>query len=405
MWRVESTLDSTLHIQSFLLHLCLHQFESMHSQKITLTTSGEVPNAGLTFELRTPVEDERPIILVGSFCNWEVDPAYTLTRSGEGLYQYVFPLDQLPDFPLEYKYVKGSWAHEETDVYGSPIQNRSLEQLQSKIQDYVPRWQYNDKAYREDYLPKPVIISEAFEIPQLFKTRRISVLLPHDYHETDRRYPVLYLQDGQNLFDPHAPFGTWGVDKRMAVLTEKGKGDLIVVAIDHAEEDRIAEYTPSYPTRLGPGDGKKYVRFLADTLKPYIDQHFRTRPERQHTGIGGSSMGGLISVYAGLMYPEVYGRMLIFSPSLWVAPNIHFHQIQFQAPVNARIYIYGGEKESQNMVPNLRRFKAALEQSDAQGSQIDFHLSIDPEGVHNEWHWGREFPKAVEWLFFQSDHE
>lgn len=97
--------------------------------------------------------------------------------------------------------------------------------------------------------------------------------------------------------------------------------DIIIVSIDHAEDERIAEFTPSYRTRLGVGDGKKYARFLADTLKPHVDQHFRTLPDRVHTGIGGSSMGGLITIYAGLMYPEVYGKLMVFSPSLWVGAD------------------------------------------------------------------------------------
>ena len=111
--------------------------------------------------------------------------------------------------------------------------------------------------YNPDFLPNKVVISESFEIPQLIKTRRITALLPYDYNSSDRRYPVLYLQDGQNLFDDYAPFGNWGIDKKLAHLAGQGKGDIIIVAIDHAEEERIAEFTPSYNTRLGKGRGKE----------------------------------------------------------------------------------------------------------------------------------------------------
>ena len=258
-----------------------------------------------------------------------------------------------------------------------------------------------DGNFNPDRLPHIQVISEQFEIPQLVKTRRITALLPHNYHETERRYPVLYLQDGQNLFDDFAPFGNWGVDRKLALMAEKGMSDIIVIAIDHAEEERVAEFTPSHQTKIGVGDGKKYTRFLADTLKPYVDQHFRTLTDREHTGIGGSSMGALVSIYAGLMYPEVYGRLMIFSPSLWVSPNIPDFGIPFHDPLAARIYIYAGGKESDTMIPNITRYKNALERKGMDMSKFEFHISIDPEGIHNEVHWGREFPKAIEWLFFR----
>ena len=162
--------------------------------------------------------------------------------------------------------------------------NRQLWTFNEKVLDHVPRWRVDGLDYPSDKLPLIEILSEDFEIPQLIKTRRISVLLPYNYHETDQHYPVLYLQDGQNLFDEYAPFGNWAVDKKLAVLAEKGLGDIIVVAIDHAEKDRIAEFTPSFKTKLGRGDGKKYVRFLADTLKPYIDKNFRTLPDLRAHG-------------------------------------------------------------------------------------------------------------------------
>lgn len=371
----------------------------MTESRFQFSTVGPQSETGVVVELFTAEEDDRPITLVGNLNNWMVDPLrYGMARVGHGHYQITLPH---LSFPLEYKFVKGGWEGEEVDAYGSVMPNRKLVQFQPRITDFVPRWKKNGVSYLAPLLPRIEILSERFEIPQLIKTRRISVLLPHNYHQTDKRYPVLYLQDGQNLFDDHAPFGNWAVDKRLAVMSERGSGDIIIVAIDHAAEERLAEFTPTYQTRLGSGDGKKYVRFLADTLKPYIDQRFRTLPDRLHTGIGGSSMGGLISIYAGLMYPEVYGKLLIFSPSLWVAPNIQFQAIRFDDPAPTRIYLYAGGKESRTMVPSIQRFKEALEKQ-GHTPRIEFRMSIDPQGEHNEEHWGREFPKAVEWLFGQN---
>ena len=183
------------------------------------------------------------------------------------------------------------------------------------------------------FLPKIKIISHEVEPPPLGRERRIAVMLPYNYGENRKRYPVLYLQDGQNLFEYRSPFGNWQVDKQMAKLTEKGMGDLIVVAIDHADKERIKEYTPPGGVKFGKAYGRQYARFMAEELKPYVDQNFRTRPDRQNTAIGGSSMGGLISIYSGLIYPEVYGKMMIFSPSLWLTPKIYFQAIDFFNPL------------------------------------------------------------------------
>lgn len=356
----------------------------------------------LSFELTTSDEGDLPIYVSGNFNDWNANDAnFRLQKIAKG--KYFLQLANRADLPniLEYKYTRGNWQRVELDEYGNEVENRYASSDQSLINDYVPRWKIDGLTYNPAYLPKVITISEEFEIPQLIKTRRISALVPHDYHESDRRYPVLYLQDGQNLFDDYAPFGNWAVDKKLAVLAERGMDDVIIIAIDHAEEDRIEEFTPSMKTKLGRGSGKQYVRFLSDTLKPHVDKHFRTKPERQFTGIGGSSMGGLISIYAGFMYPEVYSKLLVFSPSLWVVPGIHFEIMSFDESYGMNIYLYAGGEESKFMVPNIERFVNTVEEQGL-GNSIKFNLSIDPQGKHNEARWGEEFPKAVEWLFFNG---
>ena len=113
-------------------------------------------------------------------------------------------------------------------------------------------------------------------------------------------------------------------------------------------------------------------------------------------------MGGLISIYAGLIYPEVYRKLMIFSPALWVAPNIHFNTIHLYESYDMEIYLYAGEKEGASMIPNVQRFKRAVEQQGLQYHKSEFNLAIDPEGQHNEARWGLEFPKAIEWLYHQT---
>lgn len=370
------------------------------------TTLAQRPARCFLFELQTNVEEgDRAIYLAGNFNDWNSrDEQFKMNRIRPGHYELCVSLDdQLPAI-LEYKYLRGGWDEVELDQYGNEVGNRLVATEAGKVKDAVSRWKSSGHTYRKKYLPQIRIISEAFEIPQLIKTRRIAALLPYDYYLSRKRYPVLYLQDGQNLFDDYAPFGSWGVDKKLAVMAERGTNEVIIIAIDHAEHERIEEFTPSYRTRLGVGQGKKYVSFLADTLKPYVDRHFRTLPQRENTGIGGSSMGGLISIYAGLMYPAVYSKLMIFSPSLWVAPNIHFHGIKFGEVNPTKVYLYGGGAEGANVIPNIQKLKAALEKQ-GQGSNMQFELAIDPRGEHNEKRWGEEFPRAVEWLFYDRKNQ
>lgn len=254
-----------------------------------------------------------------------------------------------------------------------------------------------------DYSPIIQVIDEHFEIPQLIKTRRIAALLPWNYNITDKRYPVLYLQDGQNLFDDFAPYGSWEMRTRLREIAEQGGPEVIIIAIDHAESERIKEFTPTRVTALGIGDGKKYANFLSETLKPYIDSQFRTLPEPEHTGIGGSSMGGLISIYAAMQHPKVYQKLMIFSPSLWVSPELSADFIKKTPSFNGKIYLYGGTHEGSDMVGHLHRFEYHIKH-DPHHRNLPFALSILDGGEHKEAAWGYEFPYALNWLYKTDNH-
>lgn len=255
----------------------------------------------------------------------------------------------------------------------------------------------------ETYLePILKVIEENYEIPQLNATRKISALLPGDYYQTDKRYPVLYLQDGQNLFNPEAPYGDWAIDKSMERLKAEGFGDVIIVAVDHGEEERITEYLPYYHPRFGDGKGKFYIQFLIEKLIPYINNNFRTLTDFEHTGIGGSSMGGLISLHAGLRNPRVFGKMMIFSPSLWISKIIFNHTKSFSPLQESKIYLYAGGKESIEHLPNAKRLGTIISEKMVKGYHIDFHFSINNEGSHSEIYWREEFPKAVKWLYYNQ---
>lgn len=249
------------------------------------------------------------------------------------------------------------------------------------------------------------LIDKGFEIPQLGKNRRIWALLPHDYHDCDKHYPVLYLQDAQNLFSDEAPFGSWSVDKHLMDLSARGIGELIVICIDHGGSERIQEYSPYFHRKFGDGQGKDYANFIIETLKPYVDSHYRTKPERKYSGIGGSSMGGLISAYIGIVHPKYFSRLMIFSPSFWYSDEIYFDAFKYNYTLPMRMFIYAGEKETRFMSQHIHQFKNALMHGAFSSNLTKFNIVIDPEGQHQEKYWGAIFPAAVEYLFFSEEDE
>lgn len=254
-------------------------------------------------------------------------------------------------------------------------------------------------------LPIIEVIAEKFEIPQLDKERRIYALLPHDYYKSDKSYPVLYLQDAQNLFDDHAPFGNWGIDKHLAELSKMGLGDIIIIAIDHGGKERISEYSPYFHRKFGEGQGKQYAKFVIETLKPHVDEKYRTNPHRDFNGIGGSSMGGLISAYIGIVYPKHFSKLMIFSPSFWFSDEIYFDAFKYDYTMPTRAYIYAGDKESKYMSQHIHRFQNALAHGDFSSRLTKFKISINPDGEHNEYHWGNAFNPAVSWLYFNKEQK
>lgn len=353
----------------------------------------------LVFHLETDEIDDRPVFLTGNFNNWQVeDPSFQMTDLGEG--KFIFELSVKKHHPdtFEYKYVKGDWDNEELNKDKKGIKNRQVNKFLKTVNDWVPAWRNAGKTFNPKYLPKIEILDD-LAMPEGIKTRRIAALLPYDYHESKKNYPVLYLQDGQNLFDVFAPFGNWSLDKKLALLAEEGFGDVIIIAIDHAREDRILEYTPSEKTKLGEGLGKDYARFMTEVLKPHVDATYRTIPYREFTGIGGSSMGGLITIYAAMLFPQVYSRLMIFSPSLWVSPHLIQDFGLSRPPFCGRMYLYGGGNEGSNVEGYLKDLQLHTSQN---SNCIKSLLSINPEGHHSESEWGREFPAALKWLFFNQ---
>jgi predicted alpha/beta superfamily hydrolase len=244
-----------------------------------------------------------------------------------------------------------------------------------------------------------ILVTFDFHIPQLDRNRRIWVCLPKDYYTSDKTYPVIYMHDAQNLFDPtQNEFGTeWEVDQSLSSLQEYGDFGVIVVGIDHAGKQRVDEFSPWVGKKHGGGDGERYTNFIANTLKPYIDYYFRTKSGREHTGMIGSSMGGFITLYAGLKYQNVFSKLGIFSPSLWFSDEIFTFVEQRKMQQDMKIYMMGGKKEGAAMIPNIERMADTLVKNGFDINKIK--LAIRDDGEHSEKFWCREFPEAYLWLF------
>lgn len=357
----------------------------------------------MIFKVKSTNNDERNIYITGNFNDWNPrDLNYVLKKMNFDEYQINIPDDVLPD-KIEYKFTKGGWENVELDRYGNITPNRKIEKTEKESSNLVEKWRFNWGPFKEEYNPIVELIDEDFYIPQLDRYRKVWALLPHNYYKTEQKYPVLYLQDAQNLFNEKGEYGNWEIDKKLSLLSEYGRGDIIVIAVDHGKESRINEYIFDNDNVAKGSEGKKYIRFITDTLKPFVDQKYRTKRERDYTGIGGSSLGGLISIYSGFLYPEVYSKLLIFSPSLWVEPNNNFPMLKFQKPYKTKVYLYGGDLESSNMVDRIETFEESLHQwEDMELFDFEIKTSINPEGKHSEFYWSQEFPRAIEWLYYDN---
>ena len=350
------------------------------------------------------------LYLAGNFNGWNPkDNNYKFQKDAKGNY---FFEAKVPDGMYEYKITRGSWDKVECKKDGSGIQNRFLKLssdtiINLTIEEWVDRFPAKPRVSTAGKNVR--IIDTAFLIPQLNRTRRVWIYLPRDYATSKKNYAVLYMHDGQNVFDDATSYaGEWGVDEFMDSL-KPGKA-CIVVAVDHGGAKRINEYCPyDFSTRVGggtaegKGEGDQYVDFLAKTLKPFIDKNYRTLADKSHTYIAGSSMGGIISMYAVLKYPDVFGGAGVFSPAFWVGPKI-FDDIKDKgSKVNSRIYFYAGGKEGDRMVPDMTRVHAEIMK--VSNNADNMVVAVDDEAQHNESAWRKWFPHFYLWLIGDEKFE
>ncbi|QQS48670.1 MAG: alpha/beta hydrolase [Acidobacteriota bacterium] len=234
--------------------------------------------------------------------------------------------------------------------------------------------------------------------------RELIVYLPPGYEvDAGSSYPALYMQDGQNLFDRATAYGgvEWGLDETaQKLIIEDRIAPLIIVGINNMGEQRIEEYTPTRDSRLNKG-GKAdlYGRFLIEEVKPFIDERYRTLSDPDHTGLGGSSLGGLVSLYLGLKHPDVFGRLMVMSPSAWWDQAMMLKFIpELRAKSSTRIWLDIGTLEGKYTPRYVRTLRDQLVRAGWRLTD-DLHFLEVENGEHNERAWGARAGQALEFLF------
>ena len=335
------------------------------------------------------------IFIAGSFNNWDPgEPKYALQKLDSN--QWEILLKNLPKGTLNYKFTQGQWDTEEVTATGENMGNNTLQiEKDYTLHINIYGWKNMSSKQKKHTVSKNVYpIKDSIYIPQLARYRKIAVYLPSNYKTSNERYPVLYMHDGQNLFDEYiAPFGEWGIDEALDTLQKQTGKYAIVVAIDHGNEKRITEYNFEDNTKYGAAEGKKYVDFVANTLKPFIDKIYRTKKGKSHTAVAGSSLGGLISTYAILKYPAIFGTAGVFSPAFWIAPSIDSLTNSISKKTSNRFWFYAGEKESSDMILDMERVKNNIQKN----NKNDLSFNVDAIGAHNEQSWRKWFPAFYKW--------
>jgi predicted alpha/beta superfamily hydrolase len=237
--------------------------------------------------------------------------------------------------------------------------------------------------------------------------RDVIVYLPPGYQSSSAaRYPVLFMNDGQNLFDSVTAFGgnEWGLDETAERLIRINEiQPLIIVGVYNTGTERLAEYTHVKDKRGRGGRGRAYGKLIVKELKPLIDREYRTLPDAANTGIGGSSLGGLVSLYFGLEHPEVFGKLLVMSPSVWWANAAILRAVsRTRHKIRPKIWLDIGTREEDarpeihvEQVTVLRN--ALIEKGWVVGDTLMF--AVDEGGAHSELAWGQRAPGALKFLF------
>jgi len=343
----------------------------------------------------TPPGDE--LYIAGDFNGWNPGHEdYVMQKNGDELWEIT--LDGFSNGEtIEYKFTRGSWETVEKGPDGEEIENRCFTFGNGEtVQVIIYNWA-DGGGGGSTAAENVIIMDEDFYIPQLDRYRRIWLYLPQDYEQSQDSYPVLYMHDGQNLFDLYTSFlGEWEVDETLNDLEDQGYNVPIVVGIDNDGQHRANEYLPWYNPNFAGGEGKKYMEFIVQTLKPHIDENYRTLSDRDNTAIMGSSLGGVISLYGAMEYQDVFSKCGPFSPAYWANyDSIWPFLAETGYEQGIRFYQNCGENEGWQYIDRMYQMEDTL---DALGYENIISRVIEG-GDHNEETWAGDFEEAYLWLF------
>ena len=366
---------------------------------LTVLTGSFTAQVKLIVTVPSTTPENTKIYMASSLNSWDpTDSGFELKKTTAGKYELHIPENS---GKVEYKFTQGSWETAEGNESGKGIENRTFTFTGTPqiIENTILSWPKPEP--KKHTASKNVkILSENFPVPQLGTTRKIWIYLPEDYQSSQKKYPVIYMHDGQNLFDDLTSFsGEWKIDETMDHFFKEGKKQAIIIGIDNGGSERLNEYSPWENSEYGGGKGDLYADFLAQTLKPYIDKNYRTLSSAKNTGLVGSSMGGLISFYTGMKYPEKFGKLGVFSPSFWFAREdlTHYISKHSKSLKKTKIYLVAGRKESEEMVTDIEKITPILISKGICRKNIV--TKFDDYGTHSESYWAKEFPAAYLWLF------
>jgi predicted alpha/beta superfamily hydrolase len=243
----------------------------------------------------------------------------------------------------------------------------------------------------------------SFASKVLANTRPVTIYLPAGYDDhPEQRYPVLYMHDGQNLFDPTRSFipgQHWRLSEAAdAMIGERKARPMIIVGIDNTGASRIDEYTPTRDVeRNAGGRADDYGRMLLEELKPLIDESYRTLPDRAGTAVGGSSLGGLLSMHLALAHPASFSAAAVMSPSIWWDDRVILEELDRFSGRRARIWLDSGGREGFNALKDTRALRDKLKAKGWGEGELKYHE--DRRADHSERAWAARAPMMLEFLF------
>jgi predicted alpha/beta superfamily hydrolase len=343
------------------------------------------------------------VFAAGTFNNWQPGDSNYLFVKENNL--WVLQIKNLAANAYQFKFTRGTWKKVESTATGLDVENKTINLSADTIIKYtIDGWADDFMVAKKHTVSANVsILDTAFFIPQLNTTRRICIYLPPGYKNNNKQYPVMYMNDGQNLFDEATTaFGQeWGVDECLDSLIAGGKPACIVVGIDNGGATRMNEYNPyeftykdSATSKIFLPQGNEYLQFLTQTLKPFIDKKYRTLSSKENTIIAGSSMGAVIAYYAAIKYAAVFGKAGIFSPAFYTAPKIKLLTDSVTSKLATKFFFYMGEKEGGAYVNDMKEVAEKL----GANSNAMIYSVIDTGGKHNEKAWRKWFAGFYNWV-------